>query len=100
MLEIPGYRSGFAVVAFKSKIWLLGGSLCGDELSKYQKGVFAFNPQSRLWTKKKSMKNARANFGAVVVGNSLYAIGGVNNDGEGGKSWDCCKTVRCCCWRR
>lgn len=72
-------RANYAVATFEGTIWILGGCMRNDERAEltYHREVFSFDLDSKEWTKELSMRNPRADFCAVVVGDRLYAIGGI-----------------------
>ena len=59
-----------AAVVYRDLIWQCGG------WNGPGTACFSYNPRSDVWTSAASMTTARCDFGLVVLGDSIYAIGG------------------------
>ena len=84
--NMPTARQQFAVGVVDGSIWAIGGGnchnqgepACPDPLNT----VESYYPPLDKWTKRPAMPTARSDLGVGVVGTTIYAIGGINHDGN------------------
>lgn len=78
---LPTPREGFAFVAWKGKIYAIGGY---DSSSRSPLGTMeAYDPASDTWAPRAPMPTARYNLAAAATGQSIFAIGGVGTGNTG-----------------
>ncbi len=85
-------RQGLAMVAHRGKIYRLGGFVAKnkkvDKQDLHSIDEFAvFDPEKKSWVQLAKMPEARSSFDAVILGNTIYAIGGWALAGEGNTKW-------------
>ena len=89
-------RQGLALVAHGGKLYRLGGFEARNEQGADQDlhsvaSFDCFDPTSGEWTELSPMPEPRSSFDAVVLGNTLYVVGGWALAGEGNTEW--CETA-------
>lgn len=82
-------RQGNVVVAYKGKIYRLGGfeatNSSGEDENLISSDEFVvFDPATKKWTALANLPSPRSSFDGVVVGDWLYVIGGWALNGEDG----------------
>jgi len=85
-------RTGLTAVAHAGKFYRIGGFEARNSESEkqvlYSMPDFArFDPATNQWTELTPMPAGRSSHDAVVVGNTLYVIGGWDLQGEGQSKW-------------
>jgi hypothetical protein len=70
-----GPKGALSVTAYKGLIYLFGGS---DENWGAYSAVYAYNPKTDTYTKKKNMPTPRFAFQTYLVNGKIYALGGSN----------------------
>jgi hypothetical protein len=75
---VPEKFSAAAGAALGSTMYVIGGN--GDRKNKAVDGrqVFAYDIQTRHWTRKASLPRVRTNLAAVALGSEIYALGGLD----------------------
>lgn len=76
-------RRGFATAVVGGKIFGFGGAVkVGDTWPLRLASVEAYDPNTNSWTSKTVMPAKRGFFGAAVVNEKIYVIGGDNESGN------------------
>lgn len=71
--RLPTARAGLAVVAWRGRLYALGGETGPDAVSN---AVERFDPASQQWMSLPGMPFAGHGLGAVAAGDSIYVMGG------------------------
>ena len=80
-MPLPIPRSGVASVLYRGMILVLGGELPPDHTFPDNE---AYDPKTDRWTTLAPMPAGRHGFGAGVVGDNVYFVGGALKPGGGG----------------
>ena len=87
---------GLAMVAYGNKLFRVGGlvahnSLGEDEDLHSQQSFACYNPGTNSWDERTPLPGGRSSHNAVVIGNSLYVVGGWKLTGDRTGEWydDC-----------
>lgn len=75
-VDLPEARSGFALVGFEGKIYVLGG-WNGKQVTN---SVFSYSQAQKAWRNEPPLNTARQEFATVVLDNRFLIAGG--NDGH------------------
>ncbi len=83
---------GLPLVTHGGKIYRVGGldarNTAGDEEDLHSVDTFAsYNPATEAWTELPSLPNGRSSHNAVVIGDTLYAVGGWRLHGDDQGQW-------------
>ncbi len=89
-MEIP--VQGLPLVAHGGKIYRVGGlsfrNAAADEADMHSVAEFAcFDPATKKWTALTPLPEARSSHDAVVIGDTLYVVGGWTLAGESDGDW-------------
>jgi N-acetylneuraminic acid mutarotase len=74
--QLPAMRTGAAVCAVGTKLYLIGGQSYAGSNSTVTSSIFEWDPASG-WTQRASMKKQRMDHQAVVLNSKIYIIGGL-----------------------
>jgi len=85
-------RTGLAMVPFQGKLIRVGGFEArnkGDDKEQLvsMADVASYDPATKVWTELTPLPQGRSSHDAVVIGNSLYVVGGWFMNGEGQTVW-------------
>lgn len=85
-------RTGLAAVAHRGKFYRIGGFEARnkeeDSQSLWSMSDFArFDPATGQWQSLPSMPSGRSSHDALVIGDTLYVVGGWELQGEGNSKW-------------
>src|SRR5207248_3241161 len=72
-LNMPDFRSGPAVAAFNSKVYIIGGFAPGFVP---QSQVWEYDPVANTYATKTSMPSASGNVPGALLGNEIFVVGG------------------------
>jgi N-acetylneuraminic acid mutarotase len=75
---MPAQRKGFAVAAYKNRIYVIGGVPVGSSESCWVNE--AYNPETDTWERRADMPTKRSNLKAAVVDGKIYLIGGLEKN--------------------
>lgn len=83
---------GLPLVAHDGKVYRVGGldahNASGEEEALHSVDTFAsYDPTTREWKELPSLPNARSSHNAVVVGDTLYVVGGWRLHGDNRGEW-------------
>ncbi|NJL04039.1 MAG: LuxR family transcriptional regulator [Chloroflexaceae bacterium] len=70
--RMPAPRSGYGLVAFEGKLYLIGGW----DGSAVTDTTFVYDPDRDTWTEAARMASARAYMGAAVADGQIFVLGG------------------------
>ncbi|XP_014299989.1 uncharacterized protein LOC103571642 isoform X1 [Microplitis demolitor] len=83
--EMPEPRHYHSVVYFKGRLYVAGGADPREHTLQRKnlavRTVWSYDPASRKWFTEPAMLTPRKNFGLVVCGGKIFAIGGEDNSG-------------------
>jgi hypothetical protein len=87
----PGLQ-GLAVVAHGGKVYRIGGldarNAAGEDEDLHSVDSFAsYDPQSEEWTDLAPLPQGRSSHNAVVIGDTLYVVGGWKLSGDSSGEW-------------
>jgi N-acetylneuraminic acid mutarotase len=77
----------FQTAVVNGKIYVIGGwndIKYGDQAANYLSSVQEYDPQTNTWAEKSPLKIGRRDVVTAVVGDSIYAIGGLVGPDRGG----------------
>lgn len=83
LIPVARRRGGAGLVVYDDKFYVVGGNTIGHN-GGYVAWFDEFDPATGTWTPLTDAPHPRDHFHAVVVGDSLYAIGGRLSGGPGG----------------
>jgi len=72
-MNMPDFRSGPAVAAFNSKVYIIGGFAPGFVP---QSQVWEYDPVANTYATKTSMPSASGNVPGALLGNEIFVVGG------------------------
>ena len=72
-MSTPRFNHG--LVSVQGKLFAVGGRNCQDRLLS---SVECFDPSTRVWSNIAALSTARCSLAVAVLGDELYAIGGIN----------------------
>lgn len=75
-LSYPRYNA--SALVFNNKIYFIGGRDDRQVIKKTE----VYDPVQNLWSEAHELRNEREGFSAVLLSNSIYAIGGQKEDNE------------------
>ncbi|MCA9263363.1 MAG: hypothetical protein KDA60_05920 [Planctomycetales bacterium] len=83
---------GLAMVAYEGKLYRIGGMTARNasdaDADLYSvPDVSRFDPQAKQWERLPSLPEGRSSHDAVVVGTTLYVLGGWTLNGDGDGTW-------------
>lgn len=78
LANLPLPRSGYAAGVLSSILVVAGGSYWDNDVKKWTRQVNAFHPSCNCWTQLPSMPIAVSDAAFMVVGNSLFVLGGMD----------------------
>lgn len=76
--SLPAPRSGYGLVAFEGKLYLIGGW----DGSAVTDTTFVYDPDRDTWSAAAPMTTARAYMGVAVADGQIFVFGGVGADGQ------------------
>lgn len=76
--SLPAPRSGYGLVAFEGKLYLIGGW----DGSTVTDTTFVYDPDRDTWSTAAPMATARAYMGTAVADGQVFVLGGVGTDGQ------------------
>ena len=76
--SLPAPRSGYGLVAFEGKLYLIGGW----DGSAVTDTTFVYDPDRDAWSVAEPMTTARAYMGTAVADGQIFVFGGVGPDGQ------------------
>jgi VCBS repeat-containing protein len=80
--QVPGFSNAYTAVEFNGAIWAVGNTQHSGDVTNTATVWTASYDLSSVVTHKDVTGSAAGNFtGAAVIGNALYAVGGVNSNG-------------------
>lgn len=75
--SMPTKRSGLGVGVVNGLIYAVGGVPIPGDTQGFLNTVEAYDPSTNIWTTKAKMPTPRTEFAVGVLGNTLYAVGGI-----------------------
>ncbi|MDC1309876.1 hypothetical protein N8X69_02625 [Opitutales bacterium] len=70
-------RAGHRSLAYKNRIWIIGGGSINDILNS----VEIYNPDTNSWTNGPSLVTSRSGFSCWIWDNKIFVAGGFNENG-------------------
>lgn len=81
--DLPSHRDNLTATAANGKIYAIGGLQVGTGAgSGYKKTVYEYDPTTNLWSSKAEMSIGRDGLSAITVNNKVYAMGGMDENGN------------------
>ena len=75
--EYPGSETGIckaSLISYKNEIYVIGGQTGTGANAAALKHIYVFNAESKKWTTKADMKEARTNLATAVCGGKVYVF--------------------------
>ena len=75
--EYPGSETGIckaSLISYKNEIYVIGGQTGTGANAAALKHIYVFNAESKKWTAKADMKEARTNLATAVCGGKVYVF--------------------------
>ena len=75
--EYPGSETGIckaSLISYKNEIYVIGGQTGTGTNAAALKHIYVFNAESKKWTAKADMKEARTNLATAVCGGKVYVF--------------------------
>ncbi|WP_323761470.1 kelch repeat-containing protein [Maricaulis sp.] len=91
---LPRGLERFGMAMINDRIYVAGGYARGDDGVAPSAGVWSWSFAGNIWQSEAAMPAAKADMALLTVGSSLYAFGGLSDDGQAfvfdpeERSWD------------
>lgn len=75
--EYPGSETGIckaSLISYKNEIYVIGGQTGTGANAAALKHIYVFNAESKKWTAKADMKEARTSLATAVCGGKVYVF--------------------------
>jgi N-acetylneuraminic acid mutarotase len=81
---MPTARSGIGIAVTDGLVHVLGGEGWVDDFGGVFRAHEVYDPKTNTWSRAQRMLTPRHGFATAVIGNTIYAVSGVNNAGGAG----------------